>query len=615
VAVGKSAALTSIAPARCNFALGAAVRIDKSTGHHLQGTIDEVRISKVPRYTKDFTPAERFEPDKDTLALYHFDEGQGDKLIDSSGNGHHGKIVGAKWVRADGSAVSPTGIPSWQPTPEQQQFLDTVARLKADEQIKAVAARLKAVNPSYDGKVEHALADGQVAHVRIPDGPPAMPTLDLWPLAALTALKSLDAPLAPDTELAPLVRLPLEKLAGVGITPFHPRAAGLVRALPKLASINAVAPAKWLARKDEIEQLRQEIRDFSPELQLNRVLGKLMEYNPGFDGKLAEQPIAKGRVGNVSFGGNQFFRYPILDLSPLRALPELKYLNCSGTRVSDLSPLEGMRLTALDCNYTRVLDLLPLEGMPLTSLNCSSTHVSDLSPLKGMPLTYLTCNSNRHVSDLSPLKGMRLETLSCEGTRVSDVSPLKGMPLETLILDVRLFDQTDETLLKSLPLKGINKQVPAAFWEQLAARRKAADDFAQATAALPPAEQVAAVAARLKQLNGNNIGTLNHTLENDAVAQVTLVLFPPSKDVTPLLAFTKLKKLTLVGGPYWLDISAVGRLPLEELTCSNDIALRNAGTLRAMTTLKTLNGRDAKTALAEIEKAVRSGDKPLAGDR
>ena len=37
--------------------------------------------------------------DKDTLALYRFNEGQGDRLIDSSGNNHHGKIVGAKWVK------------------------------------------------------------------------------------------------------------------------------------------------------------------------------------------------------------------------------------------------------------------------------------------------------------------------------------------------------------------------------------------------------------------------------------------------------------------------------------------------------------------------------------
>jgi hypothetical protein len=76
-------------------------------GGHFQGVIDEVRISKVARYDKDFTPDKRFEPDKDTLALYHCDEGRGEVLKDSSGNGHHGKIVGAKWANADGTPIKP----------------------------------------------------------------------------------------------------------------------------------------------------------------------------------------------------------------------------------------------------------------------------------------------------------------------------------------------------------------------------------------------------------------------------------------------------------------------------------------------------------------------------
>ena len=75
-----------------------------ATPQFFTGTIDEVRISTSARYTEDFTPVDRFEADADTLALYHFDEGEGDVLTDSSGNGHHGKIVGAQWVRLDGES-------------------------------------------------------------------------------------------------------------------------------------------------------------------------------------------------------------------------------------------------------------------------------------------------------------------------------------------------------------------------------------------------------------------------------------------------------------------------------------------------------------------------------
>ena len=83
--------------------------------HFFQGIIDEVRISNVARYTEDFTPAKRFEPDEHTVALYHFDEGTGDVLIDSSGNEHHGKIVGAKWVRVDDElrVIAPEPEENW----------------------------------------------------------------------------------------------------------------------------------------------------------------------------------------------------------------------------------------------------------------------------------------------------------------------------------------------------------------------------------------------------------------------------------------------------------------------------------------------------------------------
>ena len=75
------------------------------TDKSFAGVIDEVRISSSARYplrTEDLEPllrGNRFTSDKQTLALYHFDEGTGDVLHDSSGNGHDGRIVDALWTR------------------------------------------------------------------------------------------------------------------------------------------------------------------------------------------------------------------------------------------------------------------------------------------------------------------------------------------------------------------------------------------------------------------------------------------------------------------------------------------------------------------------------------
>ena len=58
------------------------------------GNIDEVRISDISRYNSNFDPQHKFQSDSSTLALYHFDEGAGDIIIDYSGNGNHGSLHG-----------------------------------------------------------------------------------------------------------------------------------------------------------------------------------------------------------------------------------------------------------------------------------------------------------------------------------------------------------------------------------------------------------------------------------------------------------------------------------------------------------------------------------------
>ena len=161
-----------------------------------------------------------------------------------------------------------------------------------------------------------------------------------------------------------------------------------------------------------------------------------------------------------------FSRTWVADLAPLRGMP-LKRLEFGGTHVADLTPLEGMELETLYFPHARVTDLAPLRGMPLSELHCGGTGVADLKPLRGMPLKRLYIYQTR-VDDLTPLRGMALEELQIGGTAVTDLSPLKGMPLREIVIDHPLRPERDAAILRSLTtLQKINFKPTAEFWKEV----------------------------------------------------------------------------------------------------------------------------------------------------
>jgi serine/threonine protein kinase len=86
--------------------IGSQMYADDKSYHFSGGTFYGLRVSSEARYQQDFVPSESFTADDKTIALYNFDEGQGPTLKDSSGNNHHGKIVGARWVAAKESVLT-----------------------------------------------------------------------------------------------------------------------------------------------------------------------------------------------------------------------------------------------------------------------------------------------------------------------------------------------------------------------------------------------------------------------------------------------------------------------------------------------------------------------------
>ncbi|MGD0088457.1 MAG: SUMF1/EgtB/PvdO family nonheme iron enzyme [Planctomycetota bacterium] len=184
------------------------------------------------------------------------------------------------------------------------------------------------------------------------------------------------------------------------------------------------------------------VQGLPAEKQVEEVVKKLKEMNPGYDGK-SGRAIEGGEVVELSIWVPK-----VTNIASVRAFPRLKRLYCIGddkdAPLADLSPVVGMSLQMFDCADTRVCDLSPLKGMPLRALALQKTQVSDLAPLIGMPL----------------------EILKCYRTNVRNLSPLKSLPLRELHCD--FVPERDAAILRSIKtLETINGMPVAEFWKKV----------------------------------------------------------------------------------------------------------------------------------------------------
>ncbi len=84
------------------------LRINQSvSGGSFHGLIDSVRLSNSERYTSDFIPVLPMTADADTKLLYQFDEGSGNQILDSSGNGFHTTLSDPVWVKVGPGSSTP----------------------------------------------------------------------------------------------------------------------------------------------------------------------------------------------------------------------------------------------------------------------------------------------------------------------------------------------------------------------------------------------------------------------------------------------------------------------------------------------------------------------------
>ncbi len=226
--------------------------------------------------------------------------------------------------------------------------------------------------------------------------------------------------------------------------------------LEKSAEAEAVIAGKpW--ESPAFRRWMKDVAAMPAEKQVEAVSKTLMELNPGFDGKLSNPNIGQESSPPLVQNGDvvelEIITDKVADLSPIRALSELRRLHCTFTQATaqrlDLSPLHGMRIRMLKTVHGTV-DLSEVKGLPLSELACFGSGVTNLTPISGMPLHTLWLTGNWELTNLAPLKGMPLTVFTCDNTQIADLSPLSGMPLTVLICHVTKVAVSQQRILETI---------------------------------------------------------------------------------------------------------------------------------------------------------------------
>jgi hypothetical protein len=347
---------------------------------------------------------------------------------------------GRQVVRVSQEAVSPEAKAA-RAAADAAAWERSVAAMPAAEQVKAVLARLKELNPGFDGAFTHTIKDGVVTGLQFRTDE----VVNIGPVRALKNLAYLDCggPYPRKgklSDLSPLKGMSLYYLS-CGSTQ--------VADLTALSGMQLTTFECWNTLVTDLAPLKG-----MPLVYLICHSTRVSDLSPLKGMRLLHLDLRQTSVS---------------DLAPLKGMP-LEQLRCDFTKVSNLSPLKGMRLRVLEVGGLPVSDLRPLQGMPLRWLNLAYMKgVTDLSPLQEMRLEWLNL-ADSGVSDLSPLKGMTsLKTLIAENCRVSDLAPLKGLELETIRLTPRNITKGLDILrdMRSLKTIGIGHEQTwqaADFW-------------------------------------------------------------------------------------------------------------------------------------------------------
>ena len=210
-----------------------------------------------------------------------------------------------KWIAAT-RLTEPAG---------QSAFRAEIARLKPDEQIDRVMAKLRELNPAFESREKYSVEEDQVVELAFS----SLGLTNLWPVSALTHLVTLHCPGDAENGLAsPLADLsPLKNL--------------------------------WL---EELDCGWTQVRDLRPLREMDlKILScpatAVKDLSPLKGQALEELDCSTTQVN---------------DLTPLKGMP-LRSLRCQETRVKSLEPLRDLPLRRLWCDHRSPRDLALIRAL------------------------------------------------------------------------------------------------------------------------------------------------------------------------------------------------------------------------------------------------------------
>lgn len=154
------------------------------------------------------------------------------------------------------------------------------------------------------------------------------------------------------------------------------------------------------------------------------------------------------KTTHVNISGNQEFT----TLEPLAELSDLRELDCSQTKISDINPIRNLnKIRSLDISNTMITDISNLKyANTIQDFKADNVRIKDISAVAFFKDIKNLSLSNTDVADISALSRCHeLSTLKMSKTPLKDISVLKDM-LKLYDLDISYTFVDDLSVLQTL---------------------------------------------------------------------------------------------------------------------------------------------------------------------